>query len=182
MPGNRFGTARAQATRGDNAMIGIKNILVATDFGEASDAALAYGRSLATQFNATLHVVHIVENVVLRNVTADGFVGILPEVQLEVEAEARKRLEAKLGTNGGPKPDGMVLTSNAIADAVVSHAADTKADLLVIGTHGRHGVSRLLLGSVAEHIVRSAPCPVLTVHHREREFVQTDPTSAVAAA
>jgi nucleotide-binding universal stress UspA family protein len=163
-------------------MIAIRNILVATDFGEASDAALAYGRALATQFNATLHVIHVVENIVLRNVTADGFVGILPEVQLEVEAEARKELEKKLGAAGEPKPEALVLTSNAIADAVVGHAANTNADLIVIGTHGRHGVSRLLLGSVAERIVRSAQCPVLTVHHPEREFVQPDSPSAVVAA
>jgi nucleotide-binding universal stress UspA family protein len=162
-------------------MIAIKNILVATDFSEASNAALAYGRTLASHFGAALQVVHVVENIVLRNVTADGFVGVLPEVQLEVEAEARKQLDEEL-SGGEPPASGLVLTSNVLADAIVSHAASAGVDLIVIGTHGRKGVSRLLLGSVAERVVRAAPCPVLTVHHPEHEFVHPEPTQAVATA
>jgi nucleotide-binding universal stress UspA family protein len=162
-------------------MIAIKNILVATDFSEASNAALAYGRTLASHFGAALQVVHVVENIVLRNVTADGFVGVLPEVQLEVEAEARKQLDEEL-SGGEPPASGLVLTSNVLADAIVSHAASAGVDLIVIGTHGRKGVSRLLLGSVAERVVRAAPCPVLTVHHPEHEFVHPEPTQTVATA
>jgi len=162
-------------------MIAIKNILVATDFSEASDAALAYGRTLASHFGAALQVVHVVENIVLRNVTADGFVGVLPEVQLEVEAEARKQLDEEL-SGGEPQASGLVLTSNVLADAIVSHAAAAGVDLIVIGTHGRKGVSRLLLGSVAERVVRMAPCPVLTVHHPEHEFVHPEPIQAGATA
>jgi nucleotide-binding universal stress UspA family protein len=75
-----------------------------------------------------------------------------------------------------------VLTSNVLAEAIVSHAASAGVDLIVIGTHGRKGVSRLLLGSVAERVVRAAPCPVLTVHHPEHEFVHPEPTQAVATA
>ena len=162
-------------------MIAIKNILVATDFSEASDAALAYGRTLASHFGAALQVVHVVENIVLRHVTVDGFVGVLPEVQLEVEAEARKQLDEEL-SGVEPRASGLVLTSNVLADAIVSHAATAGVDLIVIGTQGRKGVSRLLLGSVAERVVRAAPCPVLTVHHPEREFVHPEPTQTVATA
>jgi nucleotide-binding universal stress UspA family protein len=161
-------------------MIAIKKILVATDFSEASDAALAYGRTLASHFGAALQVVHVVENIVLRNVTADGFAGNLPEVQVEVEAKARKQLDDEL--SGEPQASGLVLTSNVLADAIVSHAATAGVDLIVIGTHGRKGVSRLLLGSVAERVVRAAPCPVLTVHHPEREFVHPEPTRTVVTA
>jgi nucleotide-binding universal stress UspA family protein len=57
-----------------------------------------------------------------------------------------------------------VVTSNAPADAVAKYAKEARIDLIVIGTHGRSGMSRLLLGSVAERVVRTAPCPVLTVH------------------
>ena len=162
-------------------MIAIKNILVATDFSEASNAALAYGRTLASHFGAALQVVHVVENIVLRNVTADGFVGVLPEVQLEVEAEARKQLDEAL-SGGEPQGSGLVLTSNVLADAIVSHAATAGVDLIIVGTHGRTGVSRLLLGSVAERVVRAAPCPVLTVRHPEHEFVHPEPTQTVATA
>ena len=63
-----------------------------------------------------------------------------------------------------------------------SHAATAGVDLIVIGTHGRKGVSRLLLGSVAERVVRAAPCPVLTVHHPEHEFVHPEPTHAITTA
>ena len=76
------------------------------------------------------------------------------------------------------RPD--VRISNAPAQEIVDYAADIHADLIVVGTHGRSGVSRLLMGSVAEHVVRSAPCPVLVVRPSEHEFVLPDPVSVSA--
>ena len=165
-------------------MIRLENILIATDFSGSADAALSYGRMLAERFGATLHVVYVVENIVLKSITADGFVGILPEVQGEVEAVARRQLEDKLKAAfaGEPHPRGILLTSNTAADAILSYAVHGKIDLIVMGTHGRSGVTRWLLGSVAERVVRASPCPVLTVHEPPRESARPEAQQAAALA
>jgi len=165
-------------------MIAIKNILVATDFSEVSDAALSYGRTLAEQFAATLHIVHVVEDLATMTFTTDGFVSQIPGLQQELEDAARTQLDDALARTQwrGPRPETIVLTSNARAAAIIDYAKKASIDLIVIGTHGRGGMSRLLLGSVAERVVRTAPCPVLTVHHPEREFAQPEaPPTGVAA-
>ena len=165
-------------------MIAIKNILAATDFSDVAEAALSYGRTLAEQFSATLHVVHVVEDIALRAVTADGFITVMPELQRELEEAARKQLDTALSRvpSRAPKPVARVVTSNTTAEAIVTYAREARVDLIVIGTHGRGGMSRLLLGSVAERVVRTAPCPVLTVHHPERDFIRPDAPTAGAAA
>jgi nucleotide-binding universal stress UspA family protein len=146
-------------------MITIKTILVPTDFSEPAAAALNYGRTLAAQFGATLHVVHVVEDLMLKAITAEGFVSYMPDLQRELEEAARTRLDAVVaGQGAGARIVPTIITSNAAADAIATYAKDARVDVIVIGTHGRSGVSRLLLGSVAERVVRTAPCPVLTVH------------------
>lgn len=161
-------------------MIPIKNILVATDFSGVSDAALSYGRTLAEQFAATLHVVHVVEDIATMNLTADGFATLMPKLQQELEDTARTELDAALarGQWRGPRPQMSVIASNARAAAIVDYAKNAGVDLIVIGTYGRGAVSRLLLGSVAERVIRTAPCPVLTVHHPEPEVAQSEPPPA----
>jgi nucleotide-binding universal stress UspA family protein len=167
-------------------MIQMKNILVATDFSEASDAALSYGRTLARTFGATLHVIHVAEDVVMRNAGFGGesYVMLLPDLQRDIEDAAKQQLDERLIDNDRPaiptKPS--VLTSIAPAKSIVEYAKTHSIDLIVIGTHGRGGIARLVLGSVAERIVRTAPCPVLTVHHPEREFVLPDALVATAKA
>ena len=76
----------------------------------------------------------------------------------------------------------MLITSNAPAVAIVDYARRERIDLIVTGTHGRGAVAHLLMGSVAERVVRTAPCPVLTVRHPEHEFVVPDALVAVAKA
>jgi len=167
-------------------MIQIRNILVATDFGEAADAALSYGRTLAGTFGATLHVVHVAEDVVMRNAGFGGenYVMLLPDLQRDIEDAATKLLDERLIDNDRPAipTKSTVLTSIVPAKSIVEYAKKQNIDLIVIGTHGRGGIARLILGSVAERIVRTAPCPVLTVHHPEREFVLPDALVATARA
>ncbi len=156
-------------------MINLKSVLVATDFGEASDAALAYGRALARNFSATLHVLHVVDDLFTR-VAGEGYVSVLPELQRDLENSARARLDDLLVDNDAtPLPVvKAVVVSNAPAAATVQYAADEHVDLVVVGTHGRAGVAHLLMGSVAERIVRTAPCPVLVVRCHEHDFVRSD--------
>jgi nucleotide-binding universal stress UspA family protein len=167
-------------------MIHMKNILVATDFSEASDAALAYGRTLARTFGATLHVIHVAENVMMRNAGFGGesYVMLLPDLQRDIEEAAQKQLDELLIDNDRPATPtrSSVITSIVPAQAIVEYAKTNTVDLIVIGTHGRGGVARLILGSVAERVVRTASCPVLTVHHPEREFVLPDALVATAKA
>ncbi len=164
-------------------MIALKNILVATDFGEASDAALAYGRELARTFDATLHVLHVADDVYVR-LGGDAYVAVLPELQKDVEQAAHTSLDNLIGVPaaGEPAVQKVVLTSASTAAAVVQYAKDTSIDLIIVGTHGRGAVAHLLMGSVAERIVRTAPCPVLTVRHPEHEFVHPDALSTTTRA
>ena len=165
-------------------MITLKNILVATDFSEPSDAALTYARALARNFKATLHVLHVVGNVSSSVYATEGYVAALPELQQELEDAARKQLDDLLIDNDErPLPTRPVLiTSNAPAATIVEYAKRETIDLIVAGTHGRGAVAHLLMGSVAERVVRTAPCPVLTVRHPEHEFVIPDTLVAVAKA
>lgn len=165
-------------------MITLKNIMVATDFSEPADAALSYGRALARNFNATLHVVHVVGNVSSIVYGAEAYAASIPEMQEEAEDAARKQLNDLLVDNDEhPLPTrGVLLTSNTPAVAIVDYAGRERIDLIVTGTNGRGGVAHLLMGSVAERVVRTAPCPVLTVRHPEHEFVVPDALVTVAKA
>ena len=153
-------------------MILLNTILVATDFSEPSEAALTYGRELARNFGARLVVLHVAGNIVAFG-GGDGAVVIDPEVQSQVEAGARERLESLISDEDREqlRASTALLISNATPQAITSYAKETKVDLIVMGTHGREGVMRVVLGSVAETVVRRAPCPVLTVHQPERELV-----------
>ena len=164
-------------------MILIKNVLVATDFSEPSDAALNYGRELARTFTATLHVLHVADNVTFQY-GVEGYSTMLPELQQDVEAAARKQLEGLLTEDDRRMlhAEPVVVTAVSKAAAIVDYASRHRMDLIVMGTHGRGAVSHLLMGSVAERVVRTATCPVLTVHHPEHEFVIPDALVAVARA
>jgi nucleotide-binding universal stress UspA family protein len=120
-------------------MITLKNILVATDFSEVSEAALAYGRQIAHAFGATLHVVHVVGNVVAGAIGIEGYTTDFLALQREVEEAARKQLDAVV-TEADRRTlaaKTITLTSNAPAQSIASYAKDAHIDLVVVGTHGR---------------------------------------------
>jgi nucleotide-binding universal stress UspA family protein len=164
-------------------MIRIKNVLVATDFSEPSEAALNYGREFARSFDATLHVLHVADSIYMQY-GGEAYSGVVPGLQEEVEEAARKQLDALLDEEDrtvlNAKP--VILTAVAKAAAIVDYAGQHAIDLIVMGTHGRGAISHLLMGSVAERVVRTAGCPVLTVHHPEHEFVLPDALVAVVRA
>src|SRR6187399_247414 len=157
-------------------MLAIKNVLVATDFSTCSDVALNYGRALAQQFGARLHLMHAVEPIALDAANAGGFVAALPQLQVSVEEAGRAQLEGLLTADDRRALHATtVLVSFASpAPAIVAYAETEQMDLIVVGTHGRTGLSHLLMGSVAEKVVRTAPCPVLTVRNPERDFIVVD--------
>ena len=162
-------------------MINIKNVLVATDFSEPSQAALNYGREIAGTFGATLHVLHVADSVYTQ--VGEFYSGMMPELQQEVEDGARQQLEALLTEHDRTKlhAEPVVFMAASKAVAIVDYATQIEADLIVMGTHGRGAIGHLLMGSVAERVVRTAHCPVLTVHYPEHEFVLPEPVDAVPA-
>jgi nucleotide-binding universal stress UspA family protein len=166
-------------------MITLKKILVATDFSEPSEAALAYGRELARNFGAALTIVNVVENLLTRAYGVDGGVVMIdPELQRQIEDGARLELDKLISKEDRDllNAEGVVLVSGMLVDAIISRARQTNTDLIVMGTHGRGGMAHLFLGSVSERVVRTAPCPVLTVRHPQHEFVLPDALVAVSKA
>jgi nucleotide-binding universal stress UspA family protein len=163
-------------------MIALKKILVATDFSEPADAALAYGRAFARTFGGTLYLLHVVDDMYLR-LGGDAYAAVLPDLQEDVERETRERL-ARIAADDelSALTVEMVITSGATAQAIVDYAEKEDVQLIVVGTHGRSGVAHFFMGSVAERVVRTAHCPVLTVRQSERDFVTPDPAAASAHA
>ena len=132
-----------------------KTILFPTDFSTASDAALVHAESLARQMNARLLIVHV-EEPPLAYGGGELYYG-LPEPNSE---RILKMLE-DVKPSDPSVPYTHRLTMGDPAGEVVRMATDENAEMIIIGTHGRTGMTRLLMGSVAEAIVRRAPCPVL---------------------
>lgn len=157
-------------------MIAIKNVLVATDFSAPSETALNYARAMARSFGAQLHVLHIFEPLWITSADVVGGGVALATMIQGLEDTARKQLEEAVteADRRELKAVAEMVTSESPAREIANYANEHKVDLLVIGTHGRSGISRMLIGSVAEKVVRLAPCPVLTVHHPEHEFVLPD--------
>lgn len=137
-------------------------ILFATDFSPTSDAALRYATALARDSGATLSIVHIEE---LQTPYAGGEM-LLPQPEFP-NPEIRHMLEKVLPTDPNVRYEHH-LSIGPPAEEIVKLAAEQNADLIVIGTHGRTGLKRVLMGSVAEAVMRRAPCPVLTLKEHDK--------------
>jgi nucleotide-binding universal stress UspA family protein len=148
---------------------------VPTDFGEHSQNALNYGAALADKFRAELTVLHVVPEAPL--VLPDTVLAVPPPAPPtdQLRADAQAALDR---LTRDPRLDGLAvhtaLAQGDPVEEVLRFAAERTIDLIVIGTHGYTGLTHLLTGSTAEKVVRRAPCPVLTVHHPEHEFVTPD--------
>lgn len=152
--------------------IELKTVCVPTDFSQQADHALRYGVTLAERFGAALHLLHIVQDI--SPTVPEPGLAILPtdEIMRNLEKGAIEGLEKLLP----PESTAKIHVIRAVRHGVPFHeicryAKQQSVDLLVLGTHGRTGLAHFLLGSVAERVVRSSPCPVLTVRHPEHEFV-----------
>ena len=147
-------------------MITIKTILVPTDFSECSDAAVKYGRAMADTFGASLHLLHGVQDPYTQPWAAEAVPAPLGDMLAQWQAQARVRLQELMPE--GARADVMVAVQvGSPFQEIVRYAEEQAIDLIVIGTHGRGPLGHMLLGSVAEKVVRKAPCPVLTVRQKE---------------
>jgi nucleotide-binding universal stress UspA family protein len=165
-------------------MLAIRKILVGTDFSPCSDAALRYGRDLARQFGAALHLMHVVAPAGPVDIVGmSGYVAAVPEIEAQAEKLDLERLEAML-TEEERKTLCVTTVLHYMeppAQALVEYARSQGIDLMVVGTHGRRGLTHLILGSVAERIVRTAPCPVLIVHESPKSADVVDRATAMTA-
>ncbi|MFN7803393.1 MAG: universal stress protein [Planctomycetaceae bacterium] len=149
-------------------MIRLKQILVPIDFSEPSERATEYGLSLARQFNATLHLLHVIEDPVVYLPMYESYP--VPTRQ-QFETYAQERLDNWIpeSVTRGVKVETAWRHGRPDVE-IVDYASDSAVDLIVIGTHGRGMAAHLLLGSIAEKVVRKAACPVLTVHAAGHQF------------
>ena len=161
-------------------MIALKNILVATDFSEPSAVALNYGRDLARSYDATLHVVHVIENLLALHGPEIGLA--YADVERNIEAAVRRDLDAAIASSGHEKLDvrATITRASNVSRAITEYAKQNAIDLIIVGTHGRNAFHRFLIGSVAERVMRTAPCPVLTVRANERDFIDAQDDADVA--
>ena len=138
--------------------VALRNILLATDFSPISEAAFQYAEAVARRFGSKLHAVHVVPPSAYKYVP--GGAGEIPW-DLD-EQEAKKEME-HLDERMKDLPHETTLVRGNITEAVRTLSVAKNADLVVIGTRGRKGLGRVLLGSIAESIFRQSACPVLTV-------------------
>ncbi|MCC6418240.1 MAG: universal stress protein [Gemmataceae bacterium] len=153
-------------------MIDLRRILVPTDFSKHSETALKYAVSFAEKFGAEIHLLHVVQDFALflpDAVTAGP--PVLPPIE-QLTASVREALARVVRDHNLEHfPIHAEAREGTPYHEIVGFAKEKEIDLIIMGTHGRGGLAHLLLGSVAEKVVRKAPCPVLTVRDPEHEFV-----------
>ena len=159
-------------------VIALNRILVPTDFSTASDAAVQYGIALAEAFHASLCLLHVavrheLQIIVERQLVIDRF---LNEPATTGHHNVARELFSNVLTSDqerGLRAEYVVRASGVGGPyaEIVRYAKERSVDLIVMGTHGRGFMTHMLMGSVAEKVVRRSPCPVLTVRNPEHEFV-----------
>lgn len=148
-------------------MLEYRSILAPTDFSPHASVALRHACGLASRLGAELHLLHILPDFIPASVDPMLAPTLPPEFFNETEAKARESLSRLLDPAWGTPPSvKLAVHWGSAVDEIVSYAKDHAIDLLVIATHGRTGLSHVLLGSIAERIIREAPCAVLTVRDR----------------
>jgi len=137
-----------------------ERVLVTTDFSRFANQAIGYAHSLAEKFNAELHVLHVVPSVSAA-VAEFGATGVFDHNSSE---DARSKWLAEvLGECGTIRRVEAVCFGTDAAAVIADYASKHEIDLIVIATHGRTGAAHLLMGSITEKVLRTAPCPVLSV-------------------
>jgi len=151
-------------------MLAIKQILLPIDFSEFSKISLPYAIDLAKKFKSDIHIIHVFDENIL-----DPYYFSNPKSSQEffqhVQNDFQKTIDSLIedfdteGINIIP-----ILANGTPFVEIIRYSKKEKIDLIIISTHGRSGLSQMLIGGTAEKIIRKAPCPVLTVRHPEFEF------------
>lgn len=149
----------------------LTRILVPVDFSETSAAALKYALALADAFGSEIHVLHVLDSGPSQRLAAEMAM-IAPDALQVERTHADAELAQLLTRDEVTRYRARLATVTGVPfAAIVGYARQSDIDLIVMGTHGRGAVAHLLIGSVAERVVRKAPCPVLTIPPRGHDFV-----------
>ncbi len=159
-------TAAVPATALAPLQFKIGRILVPVDFSECAQTALRYALGLSSQFEAEVTLIHVVEQIVY-----PGDWMYPPLAMSDFATEKRDQVLQKMASLVNDSNVKHVVRVGRAWQEVVEFAKESQADLIVLATHGYTGLKHVLLGSVAEKILRHAPCPVLTVRPDERDFL-----------
>lgn len=146
-----------------------KKILCPVDFSEFTKDVVAYAADISRQYGAELHVLHVIPNLTYFTpyesfLTPENLVAMEKNIQDEVDRDFKKVLSAV-----GIDVRKVVRTGVAFVE-IIDYAKTEGIDLIVMGTHGRSGIEHILIGNVAEKVVRKSPCPVMTIRPRGKEF------------
>ncbi len=160
--------------------IDLKRVLVPVDFSTNSARAVDYAAALARKFDAALHLVHVCEVPSMMTGSMDAYAIAYTGWSQQLGEEAERELEKVR-----PRLEGITVTTEVLfgnpARAIVTAAGINAADLIVMGTHGHGPAMHMVMGNVAERVVRTAPCPVLTVREPQRKS-EDEPKSAARMA
>ena len=156
---------RRRSTTGD---MTFKRILLPTDFSDTAEHTIGYAREMAERYGAEVHLLHVVADPTPQGWAVGAAALVVSDLLKTWEADAEQRL-AEISLDG-IETIRAIRVGHAFVE-ILQYATDNAIDLIVMGTHGRGPVKHLLLGSVAEKVVRKAPCPVLTVRQPGHEFV-----------
>ena len=156
-------------------MQAIKTILHPTDFSESSKHAMTYAISFAEEFQAKLVILHVIEEISSALYFDMLQAPPLTQLMVNIEKQARQALDEALPPElRGKLPAEYILRKGVPFVEILHCAGQVKADMIVLGTHGRTGLKHVLFGSVAEKVVRKAICPVLSVRHPQQKFEMPD--------
>ncbi len=158
------------SSRTDKEAAMFKKILVPIDFSEYTDDILAYAREIAQKFGSSIHLMHIIPNMDYFT-PYESFIAAenMVTVQKGIEGEVAKDMEEVAGKLAGIATTSAVRTGVAFVE-IIDYVRSEGIDLIIMGTHGRGGLEHILIGSVAEKVVRKAPCPVLTIRPAKKQF------------
>jgi nucleotide-binding universal stress UspA family protein len=165
-------------------MLNIRRIIVPVDFGRHTEDIAAYAIDLAKSMDAKPTFLYVVEDFAKMAGYSEACPTCLTDAFEEIRGNAQKKMTALLEQYKAPCPgcSGVVLKGEGeAADDIIEYARDEKADLIVIGTHGTKGIEHLLLGSVAERVVKGASCPILIFnpYKGDRGYTLSEPINEV---
>jgi universal stress protein A len=152
-------------------MIAMKKIVVPVDFSEYSKKSLRYAVEFATNFSSEILLVYVIEPVAYPADFSFGQIA-LPASETELRQRAEMQLEKLIETEIQSRVVARsFLRTGKPSSEILQLARDESADLIIIATHGHTGVEHVLFGSTAERVIRKAPCPVLSIRDKEKEFI-----------